>query len=174
MALGGVYGAGGWGFKLLAKDGTVVRQGVTDAEGIINFEGLPYGPYTIMEEDRAGWYERTPRYVDVNLTNGICQVVEFYNEQDDSGFCIEGYKLDANGGYGLQGWFIDAEPLDVGGFDPDDADDRRSIVDETCATIDDPYYDAERREVPDRWRGYVPDQLPGQRLPHPGLPLRDL
>jgi hypothetical protein len=136
----GVYGAGGWGFALVAKDGTVVRQGVTDAEGIINFEGLPYGPYTIKEEDRPGWDEWTPRYVDVNLIDGLCQVVEFYNEQDDSGFCIEGYKLDANGGYGLQGWFIEAEPLDAGGFDPADPNDRGNFYD------NDPYFNESKEK----------------------------
>lgn len=136
----GVYGAGGWGFALLAMDGTVVRKGVTDAEGIITFEGLPYGPYTIKEEDRPGWDEWTPRYVDVNLIDGTCQVVEFYNMQDDSGFCIEGYKLDANGGYGLAGWFIDVDPLDAGGFDPADPAERGDFY------ADDPYFNESKEK----------------------------
>ena len=41
----GVFNVAGWGIKLLRKDGTVARQGVTDAKGQIRFDGLPLGPY---------------------------------------------------------------------------------------------------------------------------------
>ncbi|GIV75633.1 MAG: hypothetical protein KatS3mg050_0027 [Litorilinea sp.] len=114
------FGAGGWGFKLLRKDGTVARKGVTDAEGWLRFENLPYGPYTVVEEERPGWTNFTVTQQDINVTSGECIYVPFENEQDDSGFCIEGRKVDANGGYGIPGWKITATPLTPGGYEPDD------------------------------------------------------
>lgn len=120
--LGPSYNIGGWGFKLLRKDGTVARQGVTDASGLLYFDDLPLGPYTIVEEDRPGWNEVTPREYDIVVEGNACgdvsQAIEFRNEQDDSGFCIEGRKIDANGGYGLAGWEIKAKALDAGGYAP--------------------------------------------------------
>jgi uncharacterized surface anchored protein len=120
--LGGSYNVAGWGFKLLRKDGTVARQGVTDGKGQIRFDNLPLGPYVIVEEDRPGWNEVSPFQVDYNVTGNACDdedaIVEFQNEQDESGFCIEGRKIDANGGYGIFGWEIAIKPLDEGGYDP--------------------------------------------------------
>lgn len=114
------FGAGGWGFQLLAMDGTVVRDGVTDAEGYLKFDNLPYGPYVIVEEDRAGWAESSPRAIEVSVTSGDCVLQSFENIQDDSGFCIEGHKLDANGNFGIPNWKIKAKPVATGGYDPDD------------------------------------------------------
>ena len=117
------YNVAGWGFKLLRADGTVARQGVTDANGEIRFDNLPLGPYTIVEEDRPGWAELSAIEQEYLVTGNNCDpgdpVVEFTNEQDDSGFCIEGRKIDANGGYGLAGWEITIEPLDEGGIELD-------------------------------------------------------
>jgi hypothetical protein len=115
------YGAGGWGFQIQRDDGSVARQGVTDAEGFLKFEDLPYGPYTVVEEDRPGWNELTPRSLDITVSSGDCALLIFENEQDDSGFCIEGYKLDVNGGYGIAGWEFTAEPVNDGG--PEAIDD---------------------------------------------------
>jgi hypothetical protein len=109
------YGAGGWGFQILRDDGSIARQGVTDAEGFLKFENLPYGPYTVAEEDRPGWDELTPRALDVVLDSGGCVLVPFENEQDESGFCIEGYKLDVNGGYGIAGWVFEIDSVYEGG-----------------------------------------------------------
>jgi hypothetical protein len=114
------YGAAGWGFQLLRSDDTIARQGVTDAEGYLVFDHLPYGPYTIVEEDRPGWDEVTERKLDVTIDSGECFVQTFENVQDDSGYCIEGYKYDANGMYGLPGWKIETDPVDDGGYEPDD------------------------------------------------------
>jgi hypothetical protein len=120
--LGDSYNVAGWGFKLLRKDGTVARQGVTDGNGEIRFDNLPLGPYVIVEEDRPGWNEVSPDQVDILVSGNVCNdptaVVQFENEQDESGFCIEGRKIDANGGYGIFGWEIAIKPLDEGGFDP--------------------------------------------------------
>jgi hypothetical protein len=121
---GSGYYVAGWGFKLLRKDGSVARQGMTDGKGEIRFENLPLGPYVLVEEDRPGWSETFARELDVNVTGNLCNdpqaIIEFQNEQDDSGFCIEGRKIDANGGYGIPDWTIKITPLDAGGYDPAD------------------------------------------------------
>lgn len=127
----GTYGVPGWTMTLYRKDGSIARQGVTDATGQVMFDNLPLGPYTLKEENRAGWAERvdasTPfevREQDVEVKGNFCDdPADFYyfrNEQDESGFCIEGYKIDANEGYGLPDWEIKIKPLDEGGFDPGD------------------------------------------------------
>jgi hypothetical protein len=125
-SLGASYNVGGWGFKLLRKDGTVARQGVTDAVGRLRFDNLPLGPYVIVEEDRPGWDQAAGTVLsrDVLVTGNGCEpgselLLTFENFQDDSGFCIEGRKIDANGGYGIAGWEMSADPLDKGGFDPE-------------------------------------------------------
>jgi len=124
-SVGAMYNVGGWGFKLLRKDGTVARQGVTDAIGQLRFENLPLGPYTVVEEDRPGWDEVSAPAVDVSVMTNACDpgptqsIVFFENRQDNSGFCIEGNKYDANGGYGIAGWEMSADPIAEGGFDPD-------------------------------------------------------
>jgi hypothetical protein len=123
-ALSGIYGVAGWGFKLLLADGSVYRQGITDGRGVIDFERLPFGPYTIVEEDRAGWSETSYGFTEYDYTltseDPACgqNVVEFVNEQDGSAYCVEGRKIDVNGGYGIPGWEIKIKPLDEGGFDP--------------------------------------------------------
>jgi hypothetical protein len=121
--LGDSFNVAGWGFKLLRKDGSVARQGVTDASGELRFDNLPLGPYVLIEEDRPGWDEVSPDQRDILVDANYCTegnelVVLFENEQDDSGFCIEGRKVDANGGYGIFGWEIAIKPLDEGGYDP--------------------------------------------------------
>ncbi len=114
------YDVGGWGFELRRMDGSVARRGVTGANGILRFDNLPLGPYILVEEDRPGWNEISERELEINVTGNNCATpIEFTNEQDDSGFCIEGRKIDANGGYGLPGWEIEIEPLAKGGFEPD-------------------------------------------------------
>jgi hypothetical protein len=118
----GGFGVGGWGFKLLRADGTVARQGVTDAIGELRFDDLPLGPYTLVEEDRPGWDEVSARELAIDVTGNMCDnpalTVEFVNAQDNSGFCIEGRKIDANGGYGIMGWEMTIEALDEGGALP--------------------------------------------------------
>jgi hypothetical protein len=127
--LGATYNVAGWGFKLLRKDGSVARQGVTDALGELRFDNLPLGPYELVEEERPGWdvaNEVGGRRFDVEVTGNACgdddmPTVVFTNEQDDYGYCIEGRKIDANGGYGLPEWEITIKPLAKGGYDPANA-----------------------------------------------------
>jgi len=115
------FRVGGWGFKLLLKNGEVYKQGVTDANGELRFDWLPYGPYTVVEEDRVGWDEISDRFVDITVDSGECIEVPFENEQDNIGFCIEGYKFDKNGNYGIADWEIKIKPLEDGGYDPPNA-----------------------------------------------------
>jgi len=124
-ALGPTYGVAGWGFKLLRKDGTVARQGVTDGLGRLRFDNLPLGPYNLVEEDRPGWESVLDSELEVDVSYNGCdpdapdgeQIVHFENRQNESGFCIEGRKIDANGGWGLAGWEMALDPLDEGGVD---------------------------------------------------------
>jgi hypothetical protein len=117
------YNVAGWGFKLLRMDGTVARQGVTDANGELRFDNLPLGPYILEEEDRPGWDEGSPRRREIDVTGDFCTDPDFVptvfiNEQDESGFCIEGRKIDALDGWGIAGWEIEIEALDEGGALP--------------------------------------------------------
>jgi hypothetical protein len=115
---GPVYGAGGWGFKLLRSDGSVVGSGKTDATGVLKFDNLPFGPYTIVEDDMPGWAELTDRHVEFTLYRDQdgCSEFEFYNVQDGSGYCVEGRKIDVNGHYGIADWEITVKPVAKGGF----------------------------------------------------------
>lgn len=115
----GGYPAAGWGFKLLRTDGSIARLGFTDARGEVRFDGLPLGPYILVEEDRPGWGEAYGRQLEIALDGNWCnEPIEFFNYQDDSGFCIEGRKIDTNGGYGIPDWKITVKALDKG-FDKD-------------------------------------------------------
>jgi len=115
------YGVAGWEFTLERSDGTVARVGTTNAEGIVNFTNLPFGPYTIIEEERGGWDNVSQTAVKVEVTSSdSCVQVPFQNVQADTGYCIEGYKRDVNGGYGLPNWKIETDPVDDGGYEPDD------------------------------------------------------
>jgi len=134
---------------------------VTDAEGILVFRNLPYGPYTVVEEDRPGWAEITPREIDVTVTDGNCVPVEFENEQDNSGYCIEGYKRDANGLYGIPNWEIKVNSLHEGGWD---------VEDEASFYEGDPYYYKENKFLTDgvgKYKIRFPDndyRIPGQQF----------
>lgn len=114
-------GLPGWKFKLLYADGTVAADGVTNAFGHLRFDHLLYGPYTVVETPQYGWTPVTPTSVDVTIGDGGygggCEQVWFENKQYH-GFCIEGYKVDKNGGVGLPGWIISAKPTTTGGFTP--------------------------------------------------------
>lgn len=112
------YAVAGWGFKLLRMDYSEVEIQYTDGAGMATFDNLPFGPYILIEEDRAGWNELNERIVEVRVdAAGDCVFVQFENEQDESGFAIEGRKLDVNGHYGLAGWTITIKPLAKGGYD---------------------------------------------------------
>ncbi len=112
----------GWKVNLLKADGSLAAIGATDALGMVSFEKLPYGPYTVVEEERVGWETATVGSYDVELTPAAsdCVQVVFDNQQADPEYCIEGYKIDSNGGIGLPGWTIMAEPLDDSDEDSDD------------------------------------------------------
>lgn len=114
-------GLPGWKFKLLYANGDVAADGVTDAFGRLRFDHLLYGPYTVVETPQYGWTPVTPTSVGVTVSDnhygGQCEQVWFENKQYH-GFCIEGYKVDKNGGVGLPGWIVSAAPKSAGGYTP--------------------------------------------------------
>lgn len=112
----------GWRIEVERSDGSIAASGYTDAEGKIEFDELPYGPYTIVEETRVGWTSNTASSFDVDLhpSQRDCVQVVFDNQQSEPEFCIEGRKIDINGKIGLPGWIITAEPLEDGDIEPDD------------------------------------------------------
>ena len=122
------FGLPGWKMTVKRMDGTVVATGMTDALGEVRFNKLPFGPYIVVEEQKPGWApsEQTPATTMQVLVesaagdeNSTCARVDFVNRQS-ADFCIEGYKLDANGHIGLPNWTIKATPLAKGGYpDPD-------------------------------------------------------
>lgn len=112
------FGLPGWKMTVKRLDGTFVAAGVTDALGHVTFKDLPFGPYIVSEEERPGWSSDFPTSVQVNVDpteDDSCTPVTFINEQS-AAFCIEGYKLDANGHVGIPNWEITATPLAKGGF----------------------------------------------------------
>lgn len=111
-----------WEISVVRANGSEAAYGYTDAMGTIKFEHLPFGPYTVKEETRVGWENTNATSWDVVLTpnDTACARVEFVNRQAPPSFCIEGRKIDANGGYGIADWEISAEPLDKGGIEVDD------------------------------------------------------
>ena len=112
----------GWRISLYRADDSLVTTGLTGADGEIEFSDLPYGPYTVVEEERVGWAAATASSYDVELSpdNSSCVQVTFDNAQADPEYCIEGRKIDANGSIGLPGWTITADPLDNGDEEPAD------------------------------------------------------
>lgn len=115
------FGLQGWPIEVLRADGSIAAQGETDAFGEITFTDLPYGPYVVRETVLPGWEPVTPTTYDVFLTSHDedCQQIEFYNQQKEYGFCIEGQKIDQFNGVGLPDWEIVATPLHDGGYTPD-------------------------------------------------------
>jgi hypothetical protein len=113
------FGLAGWYVQVERTDGSVAASGRTNAMGRIVFDNLPLGPYVVTEETQAGWEPDSPTSVKVTLIDTSCKVVEFHNKQVETGFCIEGRKIDANGHVGLPGWEIVATPLSPGGYKPD-------------------------------------------------------
>lgn len=111
----------GWKITLKRANGSVAATGYTDAAGMVRFNNLPFGPYTVHEEIRNGWAPASPTSVSVTVNvAGQCIPVRFFNQQD-FGFSFVGRKLDANGHVGLAGWKITITPLDAGSALPTNA-----------------------------------------------------
>jgi len=114
------FGLPGWTMTVKRLDGTVVASGVTDALGDVKFDHLYFGPYIVTEEQKPGWASNYATSVQVNVApptgeGDDCTPVTFTNIQS-AGFCIEGYKLDANGHVGIPNWTFTAVPLSKGGY----------------------------------------------------------
>lgn len=108
----------GWKITVKRANGTVVATGYTDAAGKVTFSNLPFGPYTVIEELRAGWTPAYPTGFTAEVTQAEpCVEVNFINEQD-FGYSFVGRKIDTNGKVGLPDWKITIKPLDKGGALP--------------------------------------------------------
>ena len=114
------FGIQGWHIEVLRMDGTLAAMGYTDIEGNLTIEGLPSGPYTVVEEDRLGWTPvSSPRVDNTAIAGQACTAVTFENRQEPPGYCIEGRKIDINGRYGLPDWEIKIEPVAENGYQND-------------------------------------------------------
>lgn len=173
------FGLPGWPIQVLRVDGSLAAEGITDAFGQITFSDLPLGPYIVKEIMLPGWAAVTPTIYEVFLARGDdCQVITFQNKQTKKGFCFEGQKLDLKDNYGIPGWKIDANPVEVRGVDPEPVytdgegkfridfplDDYRvpgstyyvcekardgwASVNPTCQTVTLPNYPGDCRELP--------------------------
>jgi hypothetical protein len=134
----GAFGLPGWKMTVKRLDGTVVASGVTDALGEVRFDKLPFGPYIVVEESKPGWAPVGATSLQVIVDQpadkkdkDTCTTVTFFNRQS-ADFCIEGYKLDANGHVGVPNWEITATPVTKGGYPNPDVD-----VDENGEPLDD-------------------------------------
>lgn len=109
----------GWLIQVLRTNNSIAASGLTDLNGKVRFDGLPPGPYKVVEESRVGWKPITPTTFNVTVVGSDeCETVTFFNVQDAPKFCVEGIKIDTNGKVGIPGWKIWAEPLDTGGYQP--------------------------------------------------------
>ena len=115
------FGLAGWPIEIRRANGSIADAGVTDSFGQITFTDLPYGPYTVHEIMQPGWEPASPTHYSVVLTSRDdgCKDIIFYNKQLPKGYCFEGRKVDATGGYGLPDWEITAKPLEPGGYVPE-------------------------------------------------------
>jgi hypothetical protein len=113
----------GWKMTVKRANGTVVATGYTNAAGKVTFSNLPFGPYTVVEELRAGWAPAYPTGFTAEVTTADpCVEVNFINEQD-FGYSFIGRKIDDNGHIGLPDWKITIKPLDKGGALPINGED---------------------------------------------------
>lgn len=136
----GAFGLPGWEIIVKRPDGSIAASGETDAMGEIQFDHLPFGPYIVTEESRLGWDAVGPSSYQVYVSqpdigdDPVCEEVTFFNKQNPPGFCIEGYKIDANDEIGLPGWKITATPVYKGGYpnkDVDGTDKLEAVTDGT-------------------------------------------
>ncbi len=124
----GAVGLPGWKMTVKRLNGTIAASGMTDANGEVTFKNLPYGPYIVVEEDRIGWESAGATQKEVVLTppapgaDVACEEVAFENIQSPPGFCIEGYKIDANGHVGIPNWTIKVTPVTKGAYPNPDID----------------------------------------------------
>jgi len=118
-------GLPGWNISLQPKDDGKYKHAATDGKymhaetdgtGYFRFDNLPAGKYDVWEEMQGGWTALTPTRVSVEIEPSdeyACETVEFINQQIPRDICIDGYKLDQNGGSGLPGVTVTAKNMDT-------------------------------------------------------------
>lgn len=93
----------GWEIFLKDDTGTTISSKFTEADGSYEFCDLRAGSYEVSEEIRTGWTPDGPTTIPVTL---VCEDATDVNFENIPPLCIEGYKLDACDGSGLEDWTI--------------------------------------------------------------------
>ena len=110
-------GLPGWYISLAPAAGGAAIEQVTDGTGYFRFDDLPVGEYRITEQNQFGWSPVSPTTYVVDVVpsdDASCAIVTFVNKQVERDICIDGYKVDANGGVGLPGFVVTATQLSTG------------------------------------------------------------
>ena len=102
----------GWTVNLTRDDGTQPpAAGVTGGDGVVQFNDLPLGAWTVTEVVQDWWRPVGPTSQQVVLEQpGACQEIRFVNEPLG---CVDGYKIN-DLEEGLGGWTIRARNVDTG------------------------------------------------------------
>ena len=96
-------GLEGWTIILKNDTGVEINSTKTGPDGNYSFCDLIPGRYTVCEEMEDGWMNVTETCLDVDL--GAENIVD-RNFTNTKLLCIEGYKIDAYTGDGIEGWTI--------------------------------------------------------------------
>ena len=96
----------GWKVTIIRDDGTQASMSDrTTASGLVTFDELALGDWTVREEERAWWRPLGGARESVSLVEpGRCETVSFENEPLA---CIDGYTIN-HLGQGLEGWVVTA------------------------------------------------------------------
>jgi len=88
----GELGVPGWTITLHDAEGTLIGSELTDADGMVMFDNLTLGRYTVAEGSRDGWEPTTPASVIVSLAEGQPLTVDFGNHRMPVPGTITAYK----------------------------------------------------------------------------------
>ncbi|MCR3884873.1 MAG: MSCRAMM family adhesin SdrC, partial [Methanothrix sp.] len=92
-----------WTITLYNETNAEINTTMTNETGFYSFCGLKVGYYEVEETLESGWTNVTPTRIGVTLTDDNATDQNFTNTPL---LCIEGYKIDAYNGDGIEGWTI--------------------------------------------------------------------